>query len=594
MLRKLKMRSESDQDQDTVTSYQRILPSKISLATVQGNLGSASSSISSVEDLLNESPIPRLPPCDDTTLDGKVVIIEAPALKGLHSSIGNIHILPRQSTSTKRKFSSDPLGQQDLLSPSNVSIVSVERPLVSKKPRPAPLFDANYLEQPISLLADPEDEYHLNKLHCFVRKNIEWFVATAADIAVPSPGRKTALRVGQIGLRCIHCRHVYSRDRTKRAICYPTSVSRIYHCVSDMKFDHFPNCQFLPEEERNTFNDLKSSRRSGKKGSRGKHGSLNGNTAHYYYRTADRLGMQDSKGFVSLQNISSSNPKPARLVVPSHLSSHYFQPVRRDGGNQTFSLPTLNTSAPCQIQPYSVAPSKAETIVQISPPVSSIDLCPTASSFTSTISPRLLAAPEDESVLNPIHCFVRKNVEVFAATETDITAPAPGRKNRVTLGQVGIRCIHCSKIPSKERVKRAICYPPSITSIYHSVSNMKFDHFGACRGLPPSARQEFAALRTSTGKRGAKRTGCNRNGSTTNSTSQYYRQSAITRLGLVDTNAGIRIRNDAFQNQERTNSCSSNENQGYSPTDGMSVLMMAATDPDIRKLYENRKARYHA
>ena len=94
----------------------------------------------------------------------------------------------------------------------------------------------------------------------------------------------------------------------------------------------------------------------------------------------------------------------------------------------------------CQIQPsYSVAPSKVKTIVQISQPLS-----PTAISSTSAISPRFLAATEDKSVPNRVHSFVRKNDEIYAATETNITDPA-----LVTcLGQVGImRTIHFSKIP---------------------------------------------------------------------------------------------------------------------------------------------------
>jgi len=598
MLRKLKLRSESDQD--TVAT---------ALVTLQGHPGSASSSISSVEDRLNDSPIPHLPLCDDTTLKGKVVIIEAPSLKGFHTSVASSPNSPRLSSSTKRKkCSSDSHVSKDSPLPSSiVSIVSVEKAHLAKKPRLAPMHFPNKPGQPISLLADPGDEHHLNKLHCFARRNIEWFVATAKDIAVPSPGRKTALRIGQIGLRCIHCRQVYCRDRTKRAICYPTSVSRIYHCVSDMKFDHFPNCQYLPENERKTFNDLKSSSRNGKKGkgTKGKQGSPNGNTAQYYYRAAVRLGMQDSKGFVSLQKMLPTNPISTfnNISLPS-LSSYpvtnevsdksTIHPGGRDGvgcNRALISSRIHNTHAiPFRIQPYTHALSKETNITKASPPVSSSDTPSSATPFVYSIPPRSLAAPEDESFLNPIHCFVRKNVEVFAATEKDITAPAPGRKNRVTFGQVGIRCIHCSKLPLKQRVKRAICYPPSITSIYHSVSNMKFDHFGACRGLPPSERQKFAALRTSSGKRGTKRTGCNLNGTTANSTSQYYRQSAITQLGLVDTNAGIRIRKAVSSVYERPYT-TSKESERSSPTDGMSFLMMAATNPDLRKLYENQKAK---
>lgn len=83
----------------------------------------------------------------------------------------------------------------------------------------------------------------------------------------------------------------------------------------------------------------------------------------------------------------------------------------------------------------------------------------------------LLALPEDYQFLNALHCIVRNNIEVFCATKEDVNAPCPGRKKPVVEGQVGLRCIHChkAKLESKKyRVKRAVCYPSSITRIYNS------------------------------------------------------------------------------------------------------------------------------
>jgi hypothetical protein len=165
-----------------------------------------------------------------------------------------------------------------------------------------------------------------------------------------------------------------------------------------------------------------------------------------------------------------------------------------------------------------------------------------------------LAADDDAEVLNPVHCFVRKHVELFSADEDDIAAPCPGRKTRVMLGQVGIRCMHCAKLklPPKDRVKRAVCYPPSIDGIYHSVSNMKFDHFGICPGLPPSAKEELAALRSScSGRRQAgagNKTNGNKSSTGFGSTNmaQYYRDAAFAK-GLVDTDEGIRFCNPCCQ-----------------------------------------------
>jgi len=149
-----------------------------------------------------------------------------------------------------------------------------------------------------------------------------------------------------------------------------------------------------------------------------------------------------------------------------------------------------------------------------------------------------LDAPEDARALNPLHCFIRKHVELFSADEDDVKAPCPGRKTRLTLGQVGIRCKHCANVPPRERVKRAVCYPPSIDGIYHSVSNMKFDHFGICPCLPADSKKELEALRSG-GRRPSSKSG-SRGKSTSTNTAHYYRDAAIAK-GLVDTDKGIRF-----------------------------------------------------
>uniref|UniRef100_A0A7S4JWE5 Uncharacterized protein n=2 Tax=Odontella aurita TaxID=265563 RepID=A0A7S4JWE5_9STRA len=99
---------------------------------------------------------------------------------------------------------------------------------------------------------------------------------------------------------------------------------------------------------------------------------------------------------------------------------------------------------------------------------------------------RLLFLPEDSGHLNPLHCFVRRQIEIFVATPEDAAAPSPGRKKPVNPGQVGLRCIHCRALPSAgssplqasalapmkgkkvgriRRVKRAVCYPSSVLRV---------------------------------------------------------------------------------------------------------------------------------
>jgi hypothetical protein len=192
----------------------------------------------------------------------------------------------------------------------------------------------------------------------------------------------------------------------------------------------------------------------------------------------------------------------------------------------------LNSQLLARVHPITTATTAPD--VKISPvkaPSSTLD-DPARSRLT-------LDEDTDQENLNEIHCFVRKHIEFFAANKNDIAAPAPGRKTRVVLGQVGIRCVHCLALPPRHRVKRAICYPPSVSGIYHAVSNMKFDHFASCRGLPTEARQEFRELKETCCRKGSGGNSAGTKG-TTSSTKKYYEDSAI-RKGLRDSENGIRF-----------------------------------------------------
>ncbi len=501
-------------------------------------------------------------------------------------------------------------------------------------------FDRTYSNQPhtsrpasapILLLARPQDDKNLNAIHSFVRRNIEVFAATDNDITAPAPGRKHTLVKGQVGLRCVHCRHITARKRTKRATCYPSSIARVYNCVSDMKFDHFSNCKYLPTEERSLFNDLKA----GIVGSsRAKSGS---NTAKYYRKSAVEIGMIEAKNGIVLLKRAGTNNKLLKGDSGTSLDSPSISihPPELLASQQGLGRNETNTMAHSS-SPKPKTPAKKDKPKQMLVAIEKNNEKVTTTDLLSSQTKshcRPLACPHDIEVLNPIHCFVRNNVEVFIADSYDVAAPAPGRKNPVILGQVGIRCIHCKGLPIESRVKRAICYPPTIANIYHAVSNMKFDHFSACKGLSAASHQQFLELKASSKCVKVSR-------KSTSSTAKYYTDSARKYLGLIDTESGIKVMNGSFFQSKRGHMhTSSSQAQPYSfPTykmlapklrsnvhslsfnsalpplgpqfstlsnecgdlthiiykkkqlDGMSALTLAATDPQIRVNYEKLKS----
>jgi hypothetical protein len=425
----------------------------------------------------------------------------------------------------------------------------------------------------ITLLANPKDELVLSDLHVFVRQQIEVFTATETDISQPAPGRKNRIQLHQVGLRCIHCRNLPARDRVKRAVCYPSSIARVYHSVSDMKFDHFNHCKGRSPEICAIFQSLKEQKHPKKAGKLINHTSSS-STAQYYHDTALEMGMVDGPGGLYMRTnttntattTTSSDSQQVmnlmNLVTPSSAARYFIS----NKLNQAMNFMELNR--------HQQEPSHSNPVLHPERPL----IVPRQSNTLT-----LLADPKDKLVLSQLHIFVRQQIEVFTATVSEITQPAPGRKVRVVLGQVGLRCVHCANIPIKDRVKRAVCYPAAISGIYHAVSNMKFDHFNKCRALPAREREMFAALRSSCGRHGPR----NNSGSkcVSNSTAQYYHDSAIA-LGLVDSENGIRFRDVSSavsQNaplptgmiQRPTAQANLTSETNYS-TDGISALMIAA------------------
>uniref|UniRef100_A0A7S3LE58 Uncharacterized protein n=1 Tax=Amphora coffeiformis TaxID=265554 RepID=A0A7S3LE58_9STRA len=148
-------------------------------------------------------------------------------------------------------------------------------------------------------------------------------------------------------------------------------------------------------------------------------------------------------------------------------------------------------------------------------------------SFSGCIS---LAFPQDSESLSPLHCFMRKYcVEAFAAEEPDLATPRYGKAHtgRVTLGQVGIRCIHCKHRPARDKQERSVCFPSSLKNIYHSIETWQRRHSLVCRDLPVWIKTSMTELmQKSRAGAGGRR--------------QYWEESA-RRLGMETTSHGVRF-----------------------------------------------------
>ena len=154
---------------------------------------------------------------------------------------------------------------------------------------PKPLQKQVYitLEKPL-LLSLPSDKDWITPLHCFIRRHcIEVFTADIFDVASPSKGKRRAIQIGQVGIRCPHCHH---SKRTSQAVkvkergsvYYPTNISSIYNATMNLLQRHMKSCKNIPEDLKNRYLELKAD------------DARSGTSKEYWVSSAKSLGLIDT------------------------------------------------------------------------------------------------------------------------------------------------------------------------------------------------------------------------------------------------------------------------------------------------------------
>jgi hypothetical protein len=144
--------------------------------------------------------------------------------------------------------------------------------------------------------------------------------------------------------------------------------------------------------------------------------------------------------------------------------------------------------------------------------------------------PTSLAQPGDTLVLSDSQVFLRRQIEVFQATEEHVTTHIRGRNIPVVWGQVGIRCRHCAHIALLRHQKGSMYFPSNMLGIYQAAQNMLVAHIqgGLCQEMPDILhvqchQHQMASSKSKKGEVG-----------------RVYWAKGAQELGLVDTEHGIR------------------------------------------------------
>lgn len=146
----------------------------------------------------------------------------------------------------------------------------------------------------------------------------------------------------------------------------------------------------------------------------------------------------------------------------------------------------------------------------------------------------IMALPSDRTCLTVYQMLLRQSLEYFAATQHDVEARVRGRKQKIRLGQIGVRCRYCSHLQVQHRGKGAVYYPKTLINVYQAAQNIAGAHFCSedfsCPFVPINIAEEIDVQKP---RRDASKAG------------RTYWIEACKTMGIVEEDGGLWMRGGA-------------------------------------------------
>lgn len=263
------------------------------------------------------------------------------------------------------------------------------------------------------------------------------------DIVLPVHGRNKPIALGQVGLRCQHCK---DRLHNKHAVTYPTYISSIYNSVKQMFRLHFDHCDMIPAELKNKVGTLKDStaNRGGRK--------------QYWVDSAKRLGLVDTSFGIHFGR-NPCDPLPP-LGGPRDRQAHSLE-------EDESSQPSLTEDgSPLKIDFYG------------SQDVQEPEYYP-------------LVLPEDKPLISDYLYLALEQMQPANLMDADRVGCYKGRRT----GFPGLACKHC--------VGQAGCgryFPASEASLSQTTTSQTLvNHVRNCRRCPIEVREELELMKRAKG-----------------------------------------------------------------------------------------------
>jgi len=194
------------------------------------------------------------------------------------------------------------------------------------------------------------------------------------------------------------------------------------------------------------------------------------------------------------------------MLVPSHLTNVPNQARRSTNDILSISMPISQILMPNEVIRSTDKDKKVTTRKDKFPfptngrSTDTNDAIQSATTSTlydcDTGRSKLLYLPCDSQTLSEYQCLLRKQIELFEATEQDIKSSTKGRNKPIFLGQVGVRCIHCRNIKPEFRSRGATYYPATLGAMYQSGQTMAIRHLRYhCPYIPVPVRDRLFMLK---------------------------------------------------------------------------------------------------
>ena len=345
------------------------------------------------------------------------------------------------------------------------------------------------MEQPLPLAMNRDMDW-LTPLHCFVRRHcVQVFTATQKDVATPSKGKRKAIQVGQVGIRCPHCHHNESvRARERGSVYYPTTISSIYNATMNLLQRHLHNCSSVPSDIMRRYETLKAD------------DARSGTSKKYWVESALSLGLVDTPNGI---RFSARTPPPLPGLSRQQDATGNFSVARRNS-NDFFSTNSNAISDLSQGGSTARPKTTGEAMGFSNPGIGgqakfgmnqqNKSIPQTEQNMTDSAP---LVTPEDEPYATSFSFHLLSQMQPCVFTEADRL----GKRKGLPPGFTGLACRHCFGGYGSGRF-----FPSSIKTLSDTSKtlNVLHNHMMRCRKCPPEVRDTLDGLRKSHDEQRAK------------------------------------------------------------------------------------------